>query len=52
MFLIFVACVSGCYSFNEDHNTVHNNAVKNDIKLLHEDVDSFLGTSKPSMLSE
>ncbi len=52
MFHAFVMCVSGCYTFNKSHNASHNRALKNDMELLHKDVDSFLGTAKPSMLSE
>ncbi|MFQ5687490.1 MAG: hypothetical protein ACE5GV_12615 [Candidatus Scalindua sp.] len=52
MFLAFVVCVSGCYSFNKSHNAAHNRALKKDMELLHKDVDSFLGTTKPSALSE
>jgi hypothetical protein len=52
MFLAFAVCVSGCYSFNKSHNAAHNRALKKDVELLHKDVDSFLGTTKPSMLSE
>jgi len=52
MFLVFVMCASGCYSFNKSHNAAQNRALKKDLKLLHKDVDSFLGSSKPSMLSE
>ena len=52
MFLAFVVCVSGCYSSNISHNAAHNRALKKDMELLHKDTDSFLGTTKPSMLSE
>jgi hypothetical protein len=52
MFLIFVVCASGCYSFNESHRLAHKRARKKDLQLLHKDVDSFLGTNEPSMLSE
>jgi hypothetical protein len=52
MFLLLVAYVSGCYTFNKSHNAAHNRALKKDMELLHKDVDSFLGTTKPSMLSE
>jgi hypothetical protein len=52
MLLIFAVCASGCYTFNKNHNSAHNSTLKKDLKLLHEDVDSFLGTTEPSMLSE
>ncbi|MEK6764659.1 MAG: hypothetical protein AABY49_00315 [Planctomycetota bacterium] len=52
MFLIFAVCVSGCYTFNKSHNAAHNRVLKKDMELLHKDVDSFLGATKPSMLSE
>jgi hypothetical protein len=52
VFLIIMAFVSGCYTFNKSHNADHNRALKKDMELLHEDVDSFLGTAEPSMLSE
>ncbi len=52
VFLMIMAFVSGCYTFNKIHNTEHNHALKKDMELLHEDIDSFLGTAKPSMLSE
>jgi len=52
MFLIFVVCASGCYSSNERHRAAHKRALKKDLKLLHKDVDSFLGTNEPSILSE
>ncbi len=52
MFLAFVVCVSGCYTFNKSHNALHNRTLKKDMELLHKDVDSFLGTTKSSMLSE
>jgi hypothetical protein len=52
MFLAFVVCISGCYSFNKSHNASHNRALKKDMELLHKDVDSFLGTTQPSALSE
>ncbi len=47
-----VACASGCYSFNKSHNAAHNRVLKKDLGLLHKDVDSFLGTTKSSILSE
>ncbi len=49
---MFVVCASGCYSFNKSHNAAHNRVLKKDLRLLHKDVDSFLGTTKSSMLSE
>jgi hypothetical protein len=52
VYLIIMAFVSGCYTFNKSHNTAHNRALKKDMELLHEDIDSFLGTPEPSMLSE
>ncbi len=52
VFLMIMAFVSGCYTSNKSHNTAHNRALKKDMELLHEDIDSFLGTAKPSMLSE
>lgn len=52
VFLIFVVCVSGCHTFNKSHNAAHSRALKTDMGLLHKDIDSFLGTAKPSMLSE
>ena len=52
MFLAFVVCISGCYSFNKSHNASHNRALKKDMELLHKDTDSFLGTTQPSALSE
>ncbi len=50
--LMIMAFISGCYTFNKSHNAEHNRALKKDMELLHEDIDSFLGTSEPSMLSE
>jgi len=50
--IMFVVCASGCYSFNKSHNAAHNRALKKDVGLLHKDTDAFLGTTKPSMLSE
>jgi hypothetical protein len=52
LIIIFILSVSGCYTFNKNHNAAHNRALKKDMELLHKDVDSFLGTTKPSMLSE
>ena len=52
MLLIFVVCASGCYSSNERHSAAHKRALNKDLELLHKDVDSFLGTNEPSMLSE
>ncbi len=52
IFLIFVVCASGCHTFNKSHNAAHNRALKKDLNALHKDVDSFLGSTKPSMLSE
>jgi hypothetical protein len=52
VFLMIMAFVSGCYTFNKSHNTAHNRALKKDMRLLHKDIDSFLGTAEPSMLSE
>ena len=49
---MIMAFVSGCYTFNKSHNTAHNRALKKDMGLLHKDIDSFLGTAEPSMLSE
>ncbi|MFQ5962702.1 MAG: hypothetical protein ACE5KZ_00275 [Candidatus Scalinduaceae bacterium] len=51
-FLIIMVFISGCYTANKSHNTAHNRALKKDVELLHKDLDSFLGTAKPSMLSE
>ena len=51
MFLIFVVCASGCYS-NERQRAAHKRVLHKDLELLHKDVDSFLGTNEPSMLSE
>jgi len=52
MFLTFVVYMSGCYTFNKSHNASHNRALKKDMESLHKDIDSFLGTAKPSMLTE
>ena len=52
LILIFVVCASGCYTSNKSHNFAHNRAIKEDLRLLHKDVDSFLGTTESSMLSE
>ncbi|MFV1974339.1 MAG: hypothetical protein ACC651_01250 [Candidatus Scalindua sp.] len=52
MLLIFVVCASGCYSSNERQGAARKRALKKDMRLLQKDVDSFLGTNEPSMLSE
>ncbi len=52
VFLMIMAFVSGCYTFNKSHNTAHNRALKKDMGLLHKDIDSFLGTAEPSTLSK
>jgi hypothetical protein len=52
VFLMFMAFVSGCYTFNKSHNAEHNRALKKDMQLMHEDIDSFLGTAEPSALGE
>lgn len=50
--LVVVVSISGCYTFNKSHNTAHNRALMKDMELLHKDVDSFLGTAQPSILSQ
>jgi len=49
---IYIMFLALCYSFNKSHNASHNRALKKDMELLHKDVDSFLGTTQPSALSE
>ncbi len=49
---MIMAFISGCYTFNRSHNTDHNRTLKKDMGALHKDVDSFLGTAEPSMLSD
>jgi hypothetical protein len=51
VFLMIMAFISGCYTFNRSHNADHNRALKKDMGALHKDVDSFLGTAEPSQLS-
>jgi hypothetical protein len=51
-FLMIMAFIPGCYTFNKSHNAEHNRTLKKDMELLHKDVDSFLGTAEPSLLSE
>ncbi len=52
VFLIIMAFISGCYTFNKSHNTAHSRALTKDMGALHKDIDSFLGTAEPSQLSK
>ena len=50
--LAIIVFASGCYILDKSHNAAHNRAIKEDIGLFHKDVDSFLGTARPSSLRE
>ncbi|MDR4498477.1 MAG: hypothetical protein MRK02_11245 [Candidatus Scalindua sp.] len=52
VFLVIIACITGCYSTDKRHNAAHNRAIKKDMKLLHQDIDFVLGLDEPSVLSD
>ena len=51
-FSIFIIFLPGCYTLNKGHNMQHSETFKNDLMMMHKDIDSFLSTDKPSSLSD
>jgi hypothetical protein len=51
--LVVVACcfaMSGCFTFDSEHNRMHWKVIKRDVMLLHEDLDFILAMDEESPL--
>ena len=51
MLLAALVCVSGCFTYDPVHNQSHLYMIKNDLRIIHEDVDFMLGFDTPSHAS-
>lgn len=51
-FSLFIILLPGCYTLDKGHNMQHSETFKNDLMMMHKDIDSFLGVDKPSSLKD
>ncbi len=52
MSLFFPLCLAGCFTTDKYHNKKHIDTVKEDIGLMHKDIDRALGLDESSPLVE
>ena len=48
--LLGVLMCTGCFTYDTRHNSGHWEAIKNDFRLMHQDIDFFLALDEPSYL--
>ena len=51
MLLAALVLTAGCFTYDPVHNQRHIYMMKEDLKIIHEDIDFFLGLDSPSHTS-
>jgi len=49
--LVALVCTAGCFTYDQAHNQSHLYMIKNDLRIIHEDLDFMMGFDTPSHAS-